>query len=133
MALVNCSGEHILITVKLFVVNLSGAYIITTTKLYVINFSGAHLEGRLIGITSIVGGIAFSSHFFVNFWLLPQFSVLPHFWLLGNCGAPETGIFLTLCHIFGSLRHNLSFCPAPPSNNIFTLCNTARLLSNWRE
>ena len=32
----------------------------------------------------------------LKFWLLGDFVWLPHFWLLGNCAAPETGIFLTL-------------------------------------
>ena len=59
------------------------------------------------------------------------FTELPQFWMLGNCaGAPETGIFLTLCHIFGSLRHNLSLCPA--QQLIHRLQHRARLLSKTR-
>ena len=70
-------------------------------------------------------------HFFSFGFVSTIFTELPHFWMLGNCGgAPETGIFLTLCHIFGSLRHNLSLCPA--QQLIHRLQHRARLLSKTR-
>ena len=63
-------------------------------------------------------------------WLFPQF--LPSFWWFGNCAAaaPETGIFLTLCHIFGSLRHNLSLCPAQQLIHHLQHCQPVLKLKN---
>ena len=68
--------------------------------------------------------------FFHILWLFPQF--LPGFWWFGNCAAaaPETGIFLTLCHIFGSLRHNLSLCPAQQLIHHLQHCQPVLKLKN---